>query len=509
MNAMSPLGITAETLALAKAALAEGMNSQQALAKNIDIATGLTAYDLQAPAKNLYPTITPLRNSMPRIARTNPGDAARWRSIFAITGSGYDSMPWIPEGQRSASMSYNAVPQVAPYLTLGEEDTITFEAESAAVGFEDVNATATMRLLQKMMRKEEQGILGGNSSLQLGVPNAPTLSASGTGGTLPALTPYSVIVVCLTRDGWALSALGAQGIATTKVITGNDGNQYTLYGGSSNKSPNATQNVTLGQTLFAQLTTPPQGTFAYAWFVGAVGSETLQAITTINSVAISAPLLSGQMPATAITQDCSANPALAFDGLMTVAAKPANAAYYQALATGTAGTGSFLTPSGRGSVVEIDNMFISMWNNYRLSPTVMYVNVQEQKNITAKCLTNASGPLLRYNMDADSQGGYNVGAGGVVRWYSNPFSVDGGTEIPIKVHPDIPPGTILAYAERLPTWYQSNEVNNPFEIMLRRDYYRIDWPIRTRRREYGVYAEETLACYAPFSAGLITNIANG
>ena len=78
-----------------------------------------------------------------------------------------------------------------------------------------------------------------------------------------------------------------------------------------------------------------------------------------------------------------------------------------------------------------------MWNNYRLSPTVLYVNAQEQKNITTKCLTNASGPLVRYNVAADSDNGgpYGVSASGVVRWYYNPFSVDGGFDIPVKVHP--------------------------------------------------------------------------
>ena len=45
---------TQETLGLMK----------DSLAKNVTISTGLTAYDLQAPAKNLYPTITPLRNSI-------------------------------------------------------------------------------------------------------------------------------------------------------------------------------------------------------------------------------------------------------------------------------------------------------------------------------------------------------------------------------------------------------------------------------------------------------------
>ncbi len=500
---MSLFQTTEETLRLTKEAL-----SDNALAKNVSLATGLSAYDLQAPAKNLYPTVTPLRNALPRVGRINPGDAARWRTITSILGSGYDAMGWVPEGQRTASMSYAAQLQVAPYLTLGEEDTVTFEAEAAAEGYEDLNATATLRLLQKTMRKEEMALLGGNTSLALGTPAAPALTAPGTSGTLPAAT-YSVIVVALSFEGYKNSSI-TTGVATTKTITGNDGNTYALNGGSSNKSANATQTVTAGQTLSASASVIA-GAVAYAWYVGAVGAETLQAITTINSASFATPLLTGQQAATQITADNSRNATLAFDGLLTVGFNPVNSAYVQALAAGTAGTGSFLTASGRGSVIEIDNMLVAMWNNYRLSPTVLYVNAQEQKNLTSKCLTNASGPLLRYDVAVDSgKGGpYGVSASGVVRWYYNPFSVDGGFDIPVKVHPDLPPGTILALCERLPVWYQSNQTPNVAEVLTRRDYYRVDWPLRTRRREFGVYAEETLAVYAPFGVGILTNIGNG
>lgn len=60
---------TAETLALAKAALRSGLTKEEALAKGVTVGTGLVYYDLQAPAKNLYPVITPLRNSIPRVGR--------------------------------------------------------------------------------------------------------------------------------------------------------------------------------------------------------------------------------------------------------------------------------------------------------------------------------------------------------------------------------------------------------------------------------------------------------
>lgn len=501
------LRVSEDTIKLVKQALASG---QPELAKNIAVATGLVGYDLQAPAKNLYPTITPLRNVIPRTRRANPGDATHWKVISSVVGSGYDAMPWVPEGQRSASMSYSTDPKAASYVTLGEEDSLTFEAESASVGFEDINATSTMRLLQKLMRKEEMAILGGNASLALGTTPTPSLSASGSGATLPgAPTTYSVICVAMTFEGWKNFSTLATGLVQSKTITGNEGQTYTLNGGYGQASAAATQSVTLGQTLFASVT-PVVGAVAYAWYVGTAGAEKLEAITTINSAKFSAALAGTGQAASALTAaDKSRNASLAFDGLLTWNAANASDVYRKALPTGTAGTGTALTASGRGSIVEIDDMLQEMYDKYRLSPSCIWVNSQEQRNITNKVLSNSSGPLLRYDAPANGAEPYAIMANGVVSYYYNPYSHDAGTKLPIKVHPDLPPGTLLAYAEQLPTWYQSNEVPNVAEIITRRDYYRIDWPLRTRRREFGTYAEEVLAVYAPFATAVLTNIANG
>jgi hypothetical protein len=223
------MNITAETMTLMKDALA---SQRLDLKKAVTQSTGLAFYDLQAPAKNLYPIVTKLRNMTPRVGRPSGyGTAAHWKQVTAITGSGFDAMGWIPEGQRSASMSYTVSDQSATYVTIGEEDYLTFEAEAAALGFEDLDATVTMRLLQKMMRKEETGLLGGNANLGLGVPATPTLSApADSGSSLPALT-YSVIVVALTAEGW-LNCKGnaAAGFTPSKTITGMDGSTYTLMG---------------------------------------------------------------------------------------------------------------------------------------------------------------------------------------------------------------------------------------------------------------------------------------
>src|SRR3954471_7332608 len=311
MGPWSQLGgmsVTQETLAMMKGSLGQPTDRQgRPLQKGVTVSTGLTWYDLQAPSKALYPLITPLRNSIPRVKRPNPGDAARWKRITSLLGSGWDSMGWVPEGQRSGTMSYQTANCAASYVTLGEEDFLTFEAESAADGLEDENAMVTCRLLQKTMRKEEIAILGGNSTLVLPVPGAVTASAAGTGGTLAAAT-YSVIVVPLTLEGYKNSSL-AGGVATSKNITGADGKTFTLNGGSGVKSAAGSQAVTAGQTLSASIV-PLVGAVAYAWFVGAAGAETLQAITGSSTLNLNTAIIAGRQAATAISADCSRNTTL-------------------------------------------------------------------------------------------------------------------------------------------------------------------------------------------------------
>ena len=504
--------VTADTLAQFKAAQ---LNSSDEIvkatlgpqAKSVTTGTGLVGYDLQAPAKNLYPVLTPLRNLLPRVMGET-GTATNWRVVSAINGSGNNSMGWVPEGQRSARMSYTTSNKAATYVTIGEEDQVSFEAVTAARTFEDIRATAAIRLLQKMMQKEEDAVLGGNTSLALGTPATPTVTGASTGGSIPAGT-YNVYVVALTYEGYRIASI-ANGVVQSQTITGADGLTYTLNGGSSNKSAAGSSGAITGTGVITATVTQIPGAVAYAWYVGTSGNEKITAITTINSVSLTSIAAQGTQNASAITADTSKNANYAFDGLLTWASNSLGS-YYNALATGTAGTGTPLTASGRGSVNEIDVALQAMWDQNRVSPSVIYVNSQELKNITNKVLSNASGPLLRYTATADDNemNQYEMVASGTVSFYFNPFALDGGRKIPIKVHPTLPPGTILGYCADLPAQYQNNNVPQAVEVRTRRDYYELDWPLRTRQYEMGVYAEEVLVCYAPFSLMLLTNIANG
>ena len=156
--------LSAQSLEIMRKALSGPGAPVQDVNKAITTATGLVYYDLQAPAKNLYPVLTPLRNKIPRV-KGKGGTATNWRQVDAITGSGFGFSPWVPEGQRAATMSYSTSNKAASYVTIGEEDSMTYEAWAAAAGFEDEKSMMALRLLKMTMIKEEIAILGDRKSV--------------------------------------------------------------------------------------------------------------------------------------------------------------------------------------------------------------------------------------------------------------------------------------------------------------------------------------------------------
>ncbi len=459
---------------------------------------GLAFYDLEAGAKFLAPVLTPLRNETPRVSGKG-GIQANWRAITGINTTGLRL--GVSGGNRAGVQSVTTADYFASYKGIGIETNVDFEAEYAGMGFDDVRAQAGLRGLQATMIGEEALILGGNTSLALGVTPTPTLVASASNGSLATGT-LSVICVALSLDGYINGSV-ANGIQSQITRTNADGSSDVFGGGAAQKSANATVAVTGPTGSVAATVTPVRGAFGYAWFWGVAGSEVLGAISSINSLVITATAAGTQTATSLPSADWSAN-TLVFDGLLTIALKAGSGAYVASQASGTAGVGTPLTSDGAGGVVEIDLALKSMWDNYRLSPDTIWVNSQEALNISRKIIAGASNSAQRFVFNAAQDA---VNGGVIVRTYLNRFSMSGGSALEIRVHPNMPAGTILMTSRSIP--YPLSGVGNVFQIRTRRDYYQIEWPLRTRRYEYGVYADEVLQHYFPPSMAVISNIANG
>jgi hypothetical protein len=461
---------------------------------------GIQNWDLERPAKSLFPVLTPLRNRIPRMLAEG-GVQASWKAITGINTSLVE--PGLSDGNRGAAVVTATADYNAFYREYGLEDYVTWAAYLSASGFMDLNSRAQTNLLWALMIAEEFLDLGGNRSLALGQGNRPTLADLATGGTLSANTTYSVIVVPLTLQGLRAASI-ANGVPGA-ITRGNvDGSSDTYGGGSGQASTNrtvTTANDGNATHAISATTTAITGAFGYAWYLGTAGSEALAQITTINSAVLTGAATGTQL-ASALSADNSTN-ALVYDGIMTQVLSGLGG-YVAVQPTGTAGTGTPLTADGVGGVVEIDAALQSFWDKYRLSPDNIWVSSQEQRNITKKVLQGGSNAAQRFIINVE-QG--NIKGGDLVTAYLNKFAMNGAKSIAVRLHPNMPPGTILFDSETLP--YPLSNVTDILIKRLRRDYNSTMWPPRTRKYEFGVYADGVLQNYFPPAFGVVTNIGNG
>lgn len=462
--------------------------------------SGLTYYDLELGAKFLYPVLTPLRNEIPRVSGKG-GIQAAWRAVTGVNTTGLRI--GVSGGNRGAVQTVSTADYTAAYKGLGLETSVDFEAQYAGMGFDDIRAIGAKTGLEAMMLGEEAVILGGDTSVALGQAATPTVAAVTTGGSLSDQT-LSVIVAALSLDGVINGSVtgGVQGQITRANA---DGSSDTFGGGTGKLSAAGTAVLSAGTAVQSATarTTAIAGALGYAWFWGTAGSEKLGAITSINSTLILAAATGTQTAASLGSNDNSTN-SLVFDGLLTQALKSGSNAYVAALATGTAGVGSTLTGDNAGGIVEIDAMLKDRWDNYRLSPDTFWIGSQVATDLSKKILAGQSTSAQRFVFNSEQSA---LGGGVMVRTYLNKYSMAGAKTIDLRVHPNMPAGAILATSKSIP--YPLSNVGNVLQIKTRQDYYQIEWPLRARRYESGVYVDEVLQHYFPPSMGVIYNIAAG
>jgi len=484
---------------LAKAADPAELAKAATFTQSTVATVGLQTYDLEAPAKNLYPVLTPLRNRIPRVSGKG-GIQANWKAVVGLDA--IYQFAGVMEGRRGALMTQQTAEYFAAYRTIGRESSVTYEADFAAEGFDDLRARAVNGLLQQVMLDEEKIILGGNTSLSLGVTPTPTLAIATVNGFIPATTTVSVICVALTTEGGLRSTL-LTGLAGILTVTPTDGQgSFTTSGGSAQKSANATGATGGGTATNSVLAsvTPVRGAMSYGWYWGAVGNETLGAITNTSQVLITTAAGTGTQTAAAMPTSDNSKSSLVFDGLLTIASNPAFGSYYLSQ---TPGLG--LTPDGIGGIVEFDIVLKYFWDVLRLSPSKIIISSQEMINIRKKILgVGAQAAMTRFVFNVQ-QG--QITGGGMPKGYLNPFAAGNGpAELPFELHPNMPAGTVLFDTDDVP--YPMNNIGNIKQLRCRRDYYQIEWPKRTRQYEYGLYSDEVLQHYFPPAMGILTNLAN-
>ena len=158
------------------------------------LGTGLVPFDLEAPAKYLAPRPTPLRNKLPRTKAM--GTSHRFKRITGITGSGTGGLGNIHPGlsettqnnfapsgasnalylARGSKISYSGDDQIIPVFQFGLSDSVSWGAQYAGQGFQDIRALSAQSLLYSSMLMEEKMLLmgRGTNSVFSGALAAPT-----------------------------------------------------------------------------------------------------------------------------------------------------------------------------------------------------------------------------------------------------------------------------------------------------------------------------------------------
>ena len=495
-----------------------------ALAKvgGIQTGTGLVWYDLEQKAKLLYPVRTPLRNEIVRVGNRLLGQGlmANWKVITAINTP--LQLPMVQEGQRGAAIGISEANKSAAYKTFSFENPVTFQADWAARGFDDVKEIAMLTALQSLMIAEEQTLLHGNTSLALGQTATVTAATATTGGSLPLNTSYYCFCVALSYIGTQLCIPSNTSPTTTAGVAGgvvplvtrtNADNTTTTMNGGVAKVSTASGTVETGSSTSTNTVTftvaATQGAYAYAWFVSttnAAASCLLTAVTFNNSVTIGSLSAQGTQKADGsntsgwvTTTDYSTN-ALTFDGLITQALT--GSGYYSSL-------GSTLTADSAGGVVEFDTALQYFWDTYQASPTQIICNSQQIKDLKKKIIGNGGSgtPVFRINLDNVKGDIGSVVGSARVGSYLNQFALGDAQELPVRIHPYMPPGKVFFDLEVSP--YPNSNIGEARAVRTRQDYFAVEWPLTTAQYQYAVMVDEMLQVYVPFLSGIIDNISAG
>jgi hypothetical protein len=514
-----------EGLDHAKRRMWEVMKSSSRMKKaGVFSSIGFNFYDLRGPVELLYPFYTPFRNFTPRPPRVNAGvgTAAHWQQI---TNPGY-AYPGVPEAQRAQITTPNMVPRVATYKEFGKENEVTYTAEFAGEGFNDNLATERLDGLLGLFLAEEAQILNGNSGVgsgfngfQLGTPVAPTMTASAAASSLATGTKITVWVVALTamanpqnaQYGYFNAGLTVAGGLTPTFTYAAPGSaqNITINGGTSALGAESASYTTTSPDPSVVASIPPiKGAMGgYAWYVSVNATPTtsnafLYAITQYPSVTISAAPTGTQTAAAFVTAgggvDYSANP-YDMDGLFAWAVQYGQWVDLQ---------GASLTSLGNGKVLEVENMLQSIFQLYQTGVDEIWGDM-----IAVECLDNAvryggtSATGFQFIANRDGQG--NLLGGFLVSGYLNRFAVAnplGAGVLPIRIHPMIPPGTLLFNIRTVPPGYSHSRLPYIYGMLVQRDYYGIEWPPFIRAWNFGTYVHEVLAHKFPGLLGVITGI---
>ena len=469
-------------------------------------AGGLTPYALEAPAYNVWPLVTPLRNEMPR--NVKGGTGAHYKTITKIDSA--EDLGFVAEmsntnSGRAGFITWDEKDGATVFKTIGLDNFVSLQAElgsRSSIDGANFNAAEVAQLmsLHGVMMREEKACLFANAaaltSAALGTPSK-TYDGSANGeaaivqlatniGGLTAATNYYFQISALTGVGWRKGSTGnSSGLSGDDAAGETDPTAQvtiaTAGGGSAGD-----KSITLGWNAV-------KGAYAFNVFMGTVtGQCKYKATVTVNRyTALTSTPTSTNVPN---VNDKTAD-ANAFENIVKqIQTATAAGSYYATLG------GATLTGDTTSGVKEFDDMFRTMFKNRQVSVDTIWMSADQRLKADQIITGSATGPLMRIDLQngqtnivgsVSSQGQWNR--------YMNKM-------VNFKTHPFLPPGTIFATCNTLGQYYPAANLPNPVEMMLGFDYMRVEFAQTGLGRQSGTYFFGAPVLRVPFCLASIQNI---
>jgi hypothetical protein len=462
------------------------------LAKDLTLAGpgstgGLVAFDLQAPAQMLAPHQTPLRNRIPR--KRGIGTSHRFKSITGFSNSGTGGLPNLWPGitetgtntvagqtlRRGPVISYAGNQVSLPYMQFSFSDAVTWEAEFAGVGFEDIRQLSTTSLLYSTMLAEEKMLIGARGTASpysgaLGAPTTPTVTctAAGAGQTAATGITSKAWVAITATTIWGESALSATGNASFSSgnvvnvswpqVAGATG--YNVYVGSGSSDPTNT---------------------GY-WYQASTAATTYTVQGAVLTSGTAASTINGNSP----SSDTTAY-ATGYDGVLS---------WVLGSQSGYVNNVNSTLSSNAGAEIQV--VLGSLFNSVKANPDSVICNGYDRAQLS-NLLQASSSSAYRIVLNNPDQHGTQIGS--LVNGVQNMVT---GKMLDLTVNDWWPQGTMAVISWTLPI--PDSQVSEVWACYNVQDYMSVAWPSIQFSYDQSTFFQGTLCCFAPAWNGAVTGI---
>jgi hypothetical protein len=461
--------------------------------------TGAYSYDLTGIVRQI-PVVTPFRDLVSREKSPQGAPFAIWRAFMNVNSSQPRATPGFDYASNEVIFAEQDFQ--AAYQPVGLAGLVTQDSFDLAQGLYDPYAEATFQVLNQTLIAEDKLLLGGQT-YALPRPAAPVLAVSTSAGSIGAVT-VTVGVAARTGSGYFWGGNSQGNKASTAALSGST-NQVTASLANAVKGALAYDwfySVDNGVTFFYAGTT----TTTSFVFSAAVGSNA-------NPAASNLPGLSTFVPTYNNGADNGSAQANESNGLVASLTGDYNGAgQFVAAGAGTVNGAIYIDNHGAamalvgGNIDVLANLNIQLWNSVYTSPSAYMMNAVTAQKIANLVLAQPS--AVTY-LNTDTAGRINVTAGGRVGHVVN---VAAAVDVPIEVHPNVPPGVIIARTDRVP--FPQSGISSTLAVRTQRDYSQFEYATNRvaatlgggPRKEFEIRSIQTLINRAPVVMGIAVNI---